>query len=508
MAAPPRLLIYQSLTASSDFDPNLYLVSGLARELDIEGRVQPVAWSSTDPIFLDVLNRERISNYAAPDVETRERVRKALGAQFVLEVEAVKQEDQSLVAATLKRDGRVVWQLVPSNDRNNPTPRVLVNGVEDREATRELRGGLPGNLNQDQGFYVVRVNGFPDWAATTESIVRTMTAVLGNGPLKDFPRRIRIESSLDPAFIEPRWSLTPGANGAWNETVLDRSAEGDFATVITILRDAVDEAPDDIQRRIRLVSVLAQAGLPEAAAREAERAAIWMGRESDLWGLASQMWLAAGNVAMSRNALDQALMRGYTGIAAQRMRGDIALLSGDPDEAIEFYGAVEGDELAWSRALAMTADGRDPALIVAAMQGLRLTDAMLLERYTFASRCVERTTIGLTDDISIALPIIRSGPNPEMLTRLHRARRRAAALLAFLQGVAPPRFHRESHQRRLVAYKLLEEASQEAVEYATSRDYARFEAAESRFTEGLLELQIARETFAIERRNRTDLGSE
>lgn len=470
--------------------------------------MQPVAWSSTDPVFIEVLRREGLPNLASPNKETRERIRKALGAQFELEVEAVKDEDKSVVAATLRRDGRVIWQLIPSNDRNNPVPRVMVNGVEDKVASRELRGGLPGNLNQDQGFYVVRVNGFPDWAATTDSIVRTMTAVLGSGPLKDFPRRLRIENSLDPAYIEPRWGLTPGANGAWNEIVLDRSAEGDFATVITILRDAVDEAPDDIQRRIRLVSALAQAGLPEAAAREAERAALWMGRESDLWGLAGQMWLAAGEVTSARGALDQALMRGYSGIAAQRLRGDIALLSGDPDAAIECYGAGEGDELAWSRALAMASDGGDPAIINAAMQGIRLTDTMLLERYTFASRCVDRITLGMTDDISVALPIIKSSPNPEMLTRLHRARRRSSALLAFLQGVVPPRFHRESHDRRLVAYKLLEKASQEAVEYATSRDYTRFQAAENRFTEGLLELQIARETFAIERRNRRNLGSE
>jgi len=500
------MLIHQNLAASADIDPNLYVVSGLAREFDIEGRVVPVAWSSTDPILAEVLRRENIVFIANPDAEMIERVRKAVGARFSLEVEAARKEDQALVAATLKRDGRIIWQLTPTNDRNQQSPRVLINGREDREATAELRRELPGNLNQDQGWYVVRVNGFPDWSATADSIVSTLTNIIGAGPLKDFPRRPRIENSLDPLFIEPRWGLTPGANGAWNETVLDRSAEGDFATVITILRDAVDSDPDDLQLRLRLVTALAQAGLPEAAAREAERAARWLGREPDLWGLAAQMYLTAGNLDASQKALDEALVRGYAGPACQRLRGDIALMIGDPERAILYYGASEGDDLAWTRALAMAANGGEPVVIAACLEHLDLRDAMLIERYTFGMRTLERTTIGLTDDISVALPAIRFQPDPAMLTRIHRAARKAQAILAFLEGVTPPAFHRESHERRLVAYKLLVEASQNAVEYVSTRDSARFQTAETKFTEGLTEVQIARETFAIERRQRRAFG--
>lgn len=60
-AETPRLLVIQNLAQSNGgFENNLMVAAGIAETLDQEGRVLPIAWTQTDPLLKDALDRKSV----------------------------------------------------------------------------------------------------------------------------------------------------------------------------------------------------------------------------------------------------------------------------------------------------------------------------------------------------------------------------------------------------------------------------------------------------------------
>lgn len=501
-AETPRLLVIQNLAQSNGgFENNLMVAAGIAETLDQEGRVLPIAWTPTDPLLKEALEALRQSYVPVPTANLREAVRRQLNAPYVLEVEAVRSDGQVSVGARLTRNGREIWRFLSVPEFDGPGIKVIRNGRLDREATRELQQKY-ANQPGAQSFFVALVNGLPDWQSTAASIERTLALIIGSDPLRDLPARPRIDSTLDPVFLQPQYKLVPDATGDWQENVKDALAANETENAITILRDAVDREPSDIATRLWLAKVLAEGGQAALGATEAARAARMSGRDPSLWALACRMALDAQQIPAAREYLHQATARGLEGADLHRLRADIALYDGDLDAAISAMNDITDEGSILTRGLVLALRGAPAELVAPSMQNYKGDEATTLDRYTFAIHVMERQMPVWVMRLREAPVRVRQGMTATERRDLIRTGQELDGIVAYLRAAPVPARHRISHEGRLLAMILLAKSAQESLAFADTLDRSLGDDAAMSLGEGLRLMNSVRENFAVERGER------
>lgn len=431
-ASAPRVLIFQRLVpAGPESDPNVPIAQRLAEELDLEGRVVPIVWSRTDPVFREALEAGRVvGDVDRPTDDDLRATVERLGAEFLI------------VVAGVKEGGEVVGEF----------------RMTSRGTTREI-------LRDERKFRVEGGVG-ADWESATDTLARTWAMRLATGPfarLEPRPKRT-LEAPRDGSREALRPPALPDVDDARVAEAEELVRTGRFGDAILVLREAVDSRPLDPRRREALVRVYLAAGLVEQAAVEARGAAALVPDRVDLRLLAARCWLAADRLEDAQADLNEAMARDPDSASTSLLHGEILLARGRADEAL---GAFER-----SAAREDGFDARLGRLMAQAMRGelevvreeLPRLPAVEPSRQLEAYRRLVSVARAEAERLAMRLrEVAQAGRlNPgsaDVRAIAGRVARTAGAWSLLVGRFGAPDVHRESHELRALAHSLLAQAA-------------------------------------------------
>jgi len=506
----PSVLIVQAYSPSiNDLDPNLPLDSYFAGELEQEGRVVPIVWSLSDPVFRGLVEDGELPRFTATPSEKEIReVAARLKVDYVLTIAAIKEEGQAKPIANLYRgtSNKEIWSFGRVERDRAYRPVVIIDGKRDDAKSKELmdRHGA-GHLSQTM---VVTINGLPDWESTSRSIARTWRELLAATAWSGHPPHPKVANPADTnTTVQPR-GVTIQASA--DNSVLERAdaliAEGRPDMAILVLRDSIDLAPFEPKRRVKLATLLMDQGLPEEAALEARRAAQLTPEHIELWLMAAKGWLLAQKPDEAQADVNQALSRNANRVATHEILGDIYVLQGKYTEAIASYTAsieagpkvtaVIGRAIAYAMASMPAECAEDLA---------RLKDTSpesLSAAYAVAIQLADQGLDSLANELRNLIPAIRLAPkSAEVIARAEKAQRAAHSLANLISALPVPARHVKSHEGRDLAHKLLAQSAQETLDFAQTGDADLGSEAAISLGEALKLLPNIREAYRIERRD-------
>ncbi len=361
-AIPQMLIVSMGPDGKADLGPSSSVANYLAVNMDEIGRVNPIVWGMTDPVFRGAVLDGKLKN--TPNEPTMKQVLVAadqLDAEYVLTY-VLKPSLTGLKAAVELRDrGREIWK--------------------DEEAVKVSLNG--SYADEDSG----------------RSVARTVGLKLASGPLKDLkaqPKTLTPAASPGQAPIQPAAAPPPPKPDTASErdAISKLLGSGKVPDAIIALRKAIDQNPLDGDLRSMLAGALMTRGEPESAAEEAERGAHLVKDSDGLWAMAARGWLAAGKPDKARADVNEAVARDPEAASSRLLLSEIALSQLDAAKALEHADHViqskPSADAYFLRALARTLlGGSDGAAAdYAKMRELEPspTPDRLADRYSLATR--------------------------------------------------------------------------------------------------------------------------
>ena len=507
----PSVLIVQAYAPRvNDVDPNLTLDSYIAGMMEEEGRVLPIVWSLSDPVFRGLVEDGEIERFTP--LPTEKQIREVAGrlkVDYVLTIAGIKEDGQVKPLAQLYRgtESREIWSFGRVEQDRKYRPVVVIDGKRDEQRTKELIEKYGSGASFSQAM-VVTINGFPDWESTSRSVARTWLELLAASAWSKHPPHPRVK---DPVEV-------PGSNtqpqgliiaAAADDSVLAKAdeliAEGRPDMAIMVLRDAIDIAPFEPKRRLKLAQLLLNQGLYEDAAREARRAAKLSPQHVDLWLMSAKAWLLARNPEEAQNDVNEALARNANQAATQDVLGEIYVLTGRFEEAIvAFTKSIETapkPSAIIGRAIAYAMAGQAEKCTEDLGRLGTTTPASILAAYNMVIPLADQGMDVLGAELRELMPAIRLNPkSPEVIARAARAQARAEGLARLIESFPVPERHKNSHDGRNLAHKLLAQSAQETLDFAKTGDSDLGSEAAISLGEALKLLPNIREMFRIEQR--------
>ncbi|HVL38038.1 MAG TPA: tetratricopeptide repeat protein [Fimbriimonadaceae bacterium] len=460
----PKVLIVQHMEAvTEESDPNAQVAQLLAHEMEQSGRVQPIVWSLSDPLF-----REAVSERILPDppdhpsvAQARDAARR-LRAQYLLMFKAVRDTNRIVAELTLYRGDRSVWT--------------------DKKDLSVLIGNA---LDVDSG---------------SASLARTWNALLDGGPFRSHPPKPQhVTPEPDPG--QSSTSVSGSVGGAVDSAVLEEAAQltkaGRRDRAILLLRDAVDASPLDPLRRKALIEALMEVD-PALAAAEAGRAADVLPESAGLRAVAARAWLLAGNREAAEEELKAALTRDPENPEVLVLVARAQLANLDLAAALrtlEKLASNENPEVQMLRAFARALGGSH-----AEAQKVLGEAAIGEGDYPLAIDLCDRTASSIAAELRSLTPKFRlNGVDKSEREGLSSLRARLAGTLWLAERLNPPHPHASSHERRLLALKLLRQSLDDAGTYLDKPDEGLLSESAINLGEALKHLSAAREQFRRER---------
>lgn len=484
-------------------NPNYTLAPYVAEELDKDGRVRPVVWSMTDPVFREWTSKDVFRGFEFnPTLNTVQDVARKLGVKYVLTVRGFRAEQQIYAIGELYVNGRSAWRFGPRKSAKGQEIVIQSDGRYDEKATRAFQAKVP-DLVKAGGTFAVFQNGVPDFIETARSVARTWSALLGEGPLKSLPSKPRLEpTDAGPGAGIDNPDLT-GPVGAESQDVLVEAralaSSGNFHRALLLLREACDRRPFDVAVRKELVSTLILAGMPDAAADAAQVATQLNPDDPEILLLAAKSWIGSSEQDKAGQALEAAIAKGATGDTVVEIQGELALLQGDAKLAMTKFSTLKGNRSTLRRAIALALTG-DSAGCVKAVKDLGAAP-LTEDDYRTLVLFVERSLLKLGDQSRAVLPSIRIHPGePQTLAQAGEFSDLANAMSALVAALVPPVVHKESHEARKLAHILLAQASLEALGFAKNNDPELAEEAAATLGQAFKLFPGVREKFALERK--------
>lgn len=430
--AVPTLFIVQLVSPESAEAPvDVPAASALAAHIDDDGRVFPIIWSLTDPIFRAAVDQGTLKNLPErPDRDSALRAAQGLKAQYTLIFTARAREGHVEFEAWLFDGRRQVW-----TDK------------------RELVSSGTGN----------------DLSNALDTVGRTYAMLLGAGPLKHLPQQRRIATPEPGTGQRPNVSLDPGTleDDAGKELMVEAVKQiksGKFAVGINLLRDCVDLAPFDVVRRKALCNALLGVQLNLEAAREARLASEIFPQDIELRVIAARGWLGAGNQTEALNDLNEAIARKPESPETRLLLGEVQLLRGRPDFALEHYDSVlSGQPSAegfFQRAIAhlLLRDPESAQKDLARRAELEpvVESDVQTARYLFVVRLAEPGASNLAERMRSLIQAARLDPGSQaVLAELRSLGELCERWNLLIDHSSPPAQHLRSHELRRLALKLL-----------------------------------------------------
>ena len=513
--APPQVLLVQTrIPSEPDVDPNLPILQYLASELEQNGRVSPIVWGQTDPLFRAAVEDRILKN--APEHPTVQQAKQAAGqlkADYLLTITVWHEGGVVKSRAQLFRKGSLVWA-DPSKNNGMSDSEQRNRKVAERLAKNQ-KVQVPDSDTPpiDPTVRTTSIGGLAEFNSenAARSIARTYAQLLAGDAFKAHPPRPTQATPEPDQGDKPIFADPPPTAAIDNGQVLAESdrlaAEGKFGDALTLLREAIDAEPLELARRQAYIKMLIQAGQPRQAASEARRTSELLPGGVELRVLGARCWLAAGDVAEAQRDANEALAREPGNAAVLALRGELQLVAGDIAGATDSLDAsiakAPSADAHFSRAVARALVGNSPAAKADMIESDRLSP--LKDRYTLVQRY--RMLGNLAMDTAE-----RAGQMTRDL--LQQARRdpkspavgaELAAKLAPLDGITAlidimpaPEGHKVSQQRLLLALKLLTQSMSDLQSYLKTQDDDALGEATINLGEALKTLASARQIFKSE----------
>ena len=511
----PQLLIVKLVPNDkyADGDPNDNLIQFIAQEFDDDGRVLPIAWGISDPYFRAAVDDKILVNPPdKPDLEEAQRTASKLKADYLLVV-TVRQSDLSLFAvATLYRRGKEIWRdpdrnaidLQAANEKNREIAEKIArkrkeHAPDEPQAVpegREIKITLTGRDNDNE----------------LRSLARTWVTFLSDGALKSLPARPKVQiQHIDPGQKPPITADPPPVHKVDNKQLLADATKllsaKHYPEAISMLRDAVDTEPMDVERRRALVLALLEGGDPLVAAQEARRAAAILPDQAELHGLAARAFMKAGKPDEALAELNESVAHDPNSIETRMLIGELDLGSAKYADAGSQFDFVISKaafpdaffDRAVVKCLSADQDGAGQDLASANQHGLASDPASVANRYALVSSAFDSVFKEFGPRLRSDLQRVRVRPNDaEVTTDIQDAAKKVSAYIAFLEPLAAPPAHKASHERQLLALKLLAQSLSDMEDYQKAQSEETLSDATISLGEGLKNLTQAKTDYEKE----------
>ncbi|HRK21714.1 MAG TPA: tetratricopeptide repeat protein [Fimbriimonadaceae bacterium] len=406
-----------------------------AEQVYEDGRLTPIAWALTDPVFRAAVEERQIERPSdSPALPELLAALPKLRAQYIFQVFTFQKGQEIWTLAKLNRGDKEIW----------------------KDEVRVWQSQTESQFDEEN----IKV-----------SIARTWVQFLAGGPLKGLtPRLIATTPAVQPGLRPPAAIVTPPPSQAVvdNKQLLVEAMKlmsaKQFAEAINLLRDAVDAEPADFERRQALIAALTQINEPRLAAEEARRAAHLTPEKVDLWVLAARSWIAAGNGTEAVADLNEAVARDPEGAGTRMLLGELQFDQGRFPLAIDHLSAaLKAEPNAFAlrlRAFARAATGQVPEFASDLLAAKKVEPAETPEEALRRHRMAKRLTLKLADEVGseLRLSVQRVRMNPKDAD----LKQSTADLEAKLRGIEAcfaeepaPAQHQSSSDRLGLALKLL-----------------------------------------------------
>ncbi len=433
-AAIPKVLIIQNTAGTQTDNGPILLSDALAQALEEDGKLDPIVWSNSDPVFRAALLDGRIKgSLTNPTVADVQSAAKALGCDYVMKITVSMKGTGVSGHLDFLKGMQSIWNDSETMDPNRATSGDLDNAVR--------------------------------------SVARTWSVHLTQGPLRKFasepsppvaPPPTQGQSPRDSATADPV-RPQPDSTKALAEYQTLMAAKK-VAEATTTLRRAIDASPLDAKLRIAFIQHLTQIGRKPEAAAEATRASLLIPDSSELRALAAQAFIDTGQSAQAEAQLNEALARNPDDVPTRTMIADMDLSALKPEAAIEHIDAAlkkaPSKDLAFRRALADALMGDGGGVASDLAQANQLTNWTGSADQTYI-RCMRALDHGLDQEVGDLRSLVQRATvkrqDPDVAKAIDNQIAILQARQAFLNGWNPPSAHKSSHGKRVLALNLLSE---------------------------------------------------
>lgn len=510
-SAMPSILIVRPKPPKGAIEMDGPICDFLANELQAGGRVTPIVWGINDPIFRAAVEASKITNTDNyPALNEALAAAGKLGAEYVFTIDVRAGQNSVLGLAMLYKGGRVLWK----------DPVVDVNG-----AIASLKTQLKKKLitteeynerAQNAAFriYSVQVSTTFGPEATLRSMAHTWSEMLSTGPFLTLPHQA-VTATPDPGKgqtpVDPGTGTTPPIKPAPdNKWMADYAAAlktGDTSLAVSVLRDAVDAVPMDVARRTALIKTLLQFGQPDVAAREARRAAELMPEHIEFRSLAARAWIQAGNADEAQTDLNEAVTRAPDSPETRMLLANVAIAKDDYKTAIDHLDKAisvtpSGDAYylrGLAHAMAGDTDLADADMKKAVEAGLSQDPQEAEARCALVAAIFDEGLASIGGDIRTLhqkAQVLRT--DKDVHTAIDAAVKKVNGRAHFISELPIPAGHEMSHNRRVLAYKLLSQCLSDLGAYMKSGDMDALTDSRINLGEALKQGTSARQRFKDE----------
>ena len=445
----------------------------IARELDEDGRVVPIVWSLTDPVFRDAVGSGKLAHH--PDLPTLPEclvAARTLQARYVLVFSSRIKGDDKIGVCALYSEGRVIWK-----DTEQISITKTDSAIDSRSDSIAHTWGMKLETQPLRALV-------PRPKAVTPAVGGGQAPIVTTGdPPPEAPEK------FDPAEIAAQ--------------VQKLRQDGRLDAALLLVRDSIDQHPTEASLRLLLVHVLEWQGNYKTAADEAQRGSEVVPTSRELRFAAVQDLLLSGETDVAKNALNEMLARGAEDPPTLLLEGQIALAAGDYKQAsTSLNKAIQTsptpDAYFWravTRALLGGADG--VVLDLQALAKTPMTPAALADAYPTAMKMLAGSCQNdLTQALNVFTQASLSGT--QVKDQADEMARRAAARGAFLEQAPVPAEFKDSHGKWLLAQKLLTLALIDLQEFVKNGSDDAMTDARINLGEAMKQSKAAQDAFAVE----------
>ncbi|CAN5631899.1 hypothetical protein BH11ARM2_BH11ARM2_06020 [soil metagenome] len=436
----PKCLIVQfNQPKDGDNDPNVDAANYVANAVDASSRAQAIIWNLTDPIFRGLAMDGKLHGAVEkPDLGRVLDEARAQGWTYVLAFRAYRNKGNLQGDAHLYRDGRDIWKGELKN-------LALGGSGIDKDESSALTVA---------NTWITKILDGP-WKNQEVAVVApTPPAAQGEAPIV-VPVPPPVAKMLDNDALRKRI-------GALHE------AGQDSAAVLTA-REAVDEAPLDLDRRLILIEETLRFGRAELAANEARRAAALMPDKPELRVAAARAWLAAGRAEEARSDLNEAATRDPNAPSVRILLAETAIRDGHPDAALDHLQAAlqagPSGEASYLRALARSLLGGEDGATSDLLDADKAKYDLAGPFPRFATALL-KATVADEDALKALLTRMVTRRDDAAIRDAHEdLSRKAKARASFLAKTGAPKAFGPVRDRLIFAQRLLSQALLDASDY-------------------------------------------
>lgn len=472
-SAIPGLLIVQSKVVHKNSkdksDPNVEVAALIGQEYDTNGRVTPVVYSKSDPIFSSAVATGRLKDAPAnPRIGEALDIARKLGAEYTLILEAARVGNFVKAKVHLYRDHREIWK----EDEN-------------------LSVATTDNFNTND---------------TARSLARTLVLKLNAGPFKGFPEHPKtatpgLERGQTPITGATTPTIRPEVTNAQLKKNIDSLVQSNRReSAVLLMRDAVDAAPFDVERRTMLIDLILSTS-PADAAIEARKAAALMPEKVEFRVIAARAWMKAGRADEAKKDLNEAVARDPNAASTRLLLGELSLGQLEPTKALAHLDEVikqkDSGQARFLRALCRALLGGADGMQLDLTQLDKLEPAKLgpdvSRRYALAADITDRALAQDGSDLRSLLTKVVVKPKDQGIhDQIEQTLRVMQTRSQLLQTISVPIDAKSSNDRRVLAHKLVIQCLSELSSYCNTPDDGTLDDARTNLGEALKHLAAAK----------------